>query len=118
MWNLYERHCPVDLLTVKDELKKKKLTEKAGGSAYLSELASYVPTAAHAKAYADIVNKAAVRRRLISAAASITENAYDEGSETIELEAGYAYTLSISVEVTGPGKGVGSEPESWENVVE
>ena len=85
MWNLYERHCPVDLLTVKDELKKKKLTEKAGGSAYLSELASYVPTAAHAKAYADIVNKAAVRRRLISAAASITENAYDEGSETIEL---------------------------------
>ncbi len=85
MWNLYERHCPVDLLTVKDELKKKKLTEKAGGSAYLSELASYVPTAAHAKAYADIVSKAAVRRRLISAAASITENAYDEGSETIEL---------------------------------
>ena len=89
MWNLYERHCPVDLLTVKDELKKKKLTEKAGGSAYLSELASYVPTAAHAKAYADIVNKAAVRRRLISAAASITENAYDEGSETIELRSLY-----------------------------
>lgn len=85
MWNLYERHQPVDLLTVRDELKKKKLTEKAGGSAYLSELASFVPTAAHAKAYAEIVNKAAVRRRLISAAASITEDAYNEDSETLEL---------------------------------
>ena len=85
MWSLYERHQPVDLLTVRDELKKKKLTEKAGGSAYLSELASFVPTAAHAKAYAEIVNKAAVRRRLISAAATITEDAYNEDSETLEL---------------------------------
>ena len=85
MWNLYERHQPVDLLTVRDQLKRKKLTEKAGGSAYLSELANFVPTAAHAKAYAEIVNKAAVRRRLIAAAANITENAYDEESETLEL---------------------------------
>ena len=85
MWNLYERHQPVDLLTVRDELKKKKLTEKAGGSAYLSELANFVPTAAHAKAYAEIINKAAVRRRLIAAAANITENAYNEESETMEL---------------------------------
>ncbi len=85
MWNLYEHHRPVDLLTVRDQLKKKKLTEKAGGAAYLSELASFVPTAAHAKAYAEIVNKAAVRRRLIAAAASITETAYDEDSETLEI---------------------------------
>ena len=33
MWNLYERHNPVDLLTVRNEQKKKKLTEQAGGSA-------------------------------------------------------------------------------------
>ena len=85
MWNLYERHTPVDLLMVRSELKKKKLLEKAGGSAYLSELANYVPTAAHAKAYAELVSKAAVRRRLISAAAKITENAYNEDSETLEL---------------------------------
>lgn len=85
MWNLYEKHRPVDILTIRDELKKKKLIEKAGGNAYLSELASFVPTSAHAKAYAEIVNKAAVRRRLIAAAASITETAYDEDSETMEI---------------------------------
>ena len=85
MWTLYEHHRPVDLLTVRDQLKKKKLTEKAGGAAYLSELAGFVPTAAHAKAYAEIISKAAVRRRLIAAAASITETAYNEDSETIEI---------------------------------
>lgn len=85
MWNLYERHKPVDLLTVTSELRRKKQLEKAGGSAYLSELTNYVPTAAHAKAYAELVAKTAVRRRLIAAAADITEQAYDEESETIEL---------------------------------
>lgn len=85
MWSLYDRHIPVDLLTVRDELKKKKVAEVAGGAAYLSELTNFVPTAAHARAYAEMVQKAAVRRRLISAAAAITENAYDEESETLEL---------------------------------
>ncbi len=85
MWNLYERHRPVDLVTVSDELKRKKLIQKAGGSAYLSELANFTPVAAHAKDYAERVNEAAVRRRLIAAAAAITENAFDGNSETLEL---------------------------------
>ena len=57
MWNLYEHHRPVDLLTVKTELKNKKLTQKAGGASYLAELSGYVPTAAHATAYAELVKK-------------------------------------------------------------
>lgn len=85
MWNLYEHHRPVDLLTVKTELKSKKLTEKAGGSAYLSELSGYVPTAGHATAYAELVKETALRRRLISAAAKINEEAYKEDSETTEV---------------------------------
>ena len=85
MWTLYERHKPVDLLTVKTELTRIKELAKAGGAAYLSELSNYVPTAAHAKAYAELVARAAARRRLISAAADITEKAYDEELETTEL---------------------------------
>ena len=85
MWSLYERRRPVDLLTVKDELKRKKTTEKAGGAAYLTNLASYVPTAAHAKAYAEIINDAALRRRLIGAAAEINERAYDTEHEIVEV---------------------------------
>ena len=48
MMRLYERHKPVDLLTLTDELKRKKELETIGGSAYLTELTTYVPTSAHA----------------------------------------------------------------------
>src|SRR3982751_5816015 len=45
MMRLYEKHKPVDLLTLTDELKRKNEIEIIGGSAYLTELTNYVPTA-------------------------------------------------------------------------
>ena len=84
MYNLYERHRPVDLLTVKEQLSDRKLIERAGGVGYLSSLASYVPTAAHAKAYAETVKEDSIRRKLIDAAVDITEIAYDETTDTQE----------------------------------
>ena len=65
MMRLFEKHKPVDLLTLTDELKRKDELELIGGSAYLTELTNYVPTAAHAAAYAEMVAQTAVRRRLI-----------------------------------------------------
>ncbi|MDR0591518.1 MAG: replicative DNA helicase [Candidatus Nomurabacteria bacterium] len=85
MLGLYEKHKPVDLLTLTDELKKKKQLDVVGGSSYLTELTNYVPTSAHAQAYAEIIAKCAVRRRLIKASADITELSYDEDSEVTEL---------------------------------
>ena len=67
MMRLFEKHKPVDLLTLTDELKRKDELELVGGSAYLTELTNYVPTAAHASAYAEMIAQAAVRRRLIKA---------------------------------------------------
>lgn len=85
MMNLYEHHKPVDLLTLTDELKKKKQLDEIGGMAYLTELTNYVPTAAHATAYAEIVSSKAVRRRLIKASAEISELGYDEETNVQEL---------------------------------
>ncbi len=85
MMRLFEKHRPVDLLTLTDELKKKDELELIGGSAYLTELTNYVPTAAHAEAYAEIVAQRAVRRRLIKASADISELGYDEDTNVQEL---------------------------------
>lgn len=85
MIRLYERHQPVDLLTLSDELKRKDELELIGGSAYLTELTNYVPTAAHAEAYAELVAQKAVRRRLIKASGAVTEIAYDEEKSIQEL---------------------------------
>lgn len=85
MVNLFEHHKPVDLLTLTDELKKKKQLEEVGGSAYLTELTNYVPTAANAAAYAEMVAQSAVRRRLIKASSDIAELGYDEEFDIQEL---------------------------------
>lgn len=82
---LYEKHSPVDLLTLSDELKKKSELDEAGGPDYLSELTNQVPTAAHAESYADIITQNAMRRRLITASGSIAELAFDEAKNSGEL---------------------------------
>jgi replicative DNA helicase len=97
MMRLYEKHKPVDLLTLTDELKRKKELEIVGGSAYLTELTTYVPTAAHAASYAEIVAQKAVRRRLIKASGDISELGYDEETTTQELlERAEAELFSVS----------------------
>ena len=44
---LFEKHSPVDLLTLTDELKKKDDIDTVGGSSYLSELTNYVQIILH-----------------------------------------------------------------------
>lgn len=75
---LFENGLPIDLVTVSDKLKKKKILSKLGGRAYLTELASFVPTSAHAVEYANIVRETATRRGLISSSSEITKLAFDE----------------------------------------
>ena len=85
MIRLYEKHAPVDLLTLTDELKKSDDLKAIGGAAYLSELTNYVPSSAHATSYADIVAVAAIRRRLINAGSKISELAFSDATEIAEI---------------------------------
>ena len=97
MMRLFEKRRPVDLLTLTDELKRKDELDIIGGSAYLTELTNYVPTAAHAATYAEMVSQKAVRRRLIHASSDISELGYDESTTTQELlEKAEAELFSVS----------------------
>ncbi|MEI7539535.1 MAG: replicative DNA helicase [Candidatus Saccharibacteria bacterium] len=97
MMSLYEKHKPVDLLTLTEELKRRKNLDTVGGSAYLTELTNYVPTSAHAEAYSELVAQKAVRRRLIRASGEISELGYDEETTTQELlEKAEAELFSVS----------------------
>ena len=97
MIRLFEKHKPVDLLTLTDELERKDELDTIGGSTYLTELTNYVPTAAHAATYAEMVAQKAVRRRLIHASADISELGYDESTTTQELlEKAEAELFSVS----------------------
>jgi len=83
--DLYEERKPIDIVTLKDELKKRKILTKIGGSAYLANLVNQVPTAAHVEEYGRIIKDNYTKRELISAAAKITESAFDEGQEATRV---------------------------------
>ena len=85
MLDLYDHHKPVDLLTLTAELKTQKRLGEIGKASYLAELSNFVPAASHAKAYAEIIERNSVRRRLISAGTQIAESAYEEDVDTTEL---------------------------------
>ena len=73
MLTLYEEREPVDLVTLTEKLKTMKALTQVGGRAYLSKLATEVPTSAHADEYGRIIKDHYVRRELIRAAALLTE---------------------------------------------
>lgn len=82
---LYEERQPIDLITLKERLKNKKLIQRIGGAGYLTELVSSVPTAAHIEQYAKIVKDNYTKRELISSASKITDEAFDDGAQAAEI---------------------------------
>jgi replicative DNA helicase len=82
---LYEKHSPIDVLTLTDQLKSTGYLEMVGGAAYLTQLTNYVPTATHVEQYADIVAQKSLRRRLIKASQDMVGLGYDETKNLREL---------------------------------
>jgi len=71
MLDLYDRHEPVDYLTLIDELDRTQRLDQTGGATYVASLLGVVPTPIHAEHYAKIVADTAFMRRLISAGGKI-----------------------------------------------
>ncbi len=82
--DLYSRGEPADPVTVSAELTNKGELTRVGGTPYLHDLISTVPTAANAAFYARIVGERAVLRRLVEAGTRIVQMGY--GSEGMDVE--------------------------------
>lgn len=67
----------IDVVTLGEQLEKRKKLEECGGHPYLLELLQSVPHAAHAKYYATIVREKAVQRALIGACTEVLRDCYD-----------------------------------------
>lgn len=75
----------LDPMLLVERLRSADQYETIGGAAYLAELGSIVPTAAHAEYYAKIVADKAVLRSLIHAGTDILHDAYDPTADTREM---------------------------------
>jgi replicative DNA helicase len=75
---IVERGEEFDYLTVSKELLDIGRLEEVGGPWYLLRLVNNTPTSVHAEVYAKVVERAAVRRRLLAAADAIKALALNE----------------------------------------
>lgn len=82
---LFSKRNPTDLLTVSARLKEKKLLDEIGGNSYLSDLVNFVPSAANALYYAQLIQKKYIARNLIAASDFISSVGYDESLELEEI---------------------------------
>ncbi len=81
MLALDESGDPIDAVSISSYLKNKKQLEAAGGSAYLAELVSTVPSTSNLVYYAELVSKKAALRTLIDSASQILDLGYKEDEE-------------------------------------
>ena len=83
--DVYDKGQPVDLVVLREELKKRSLLEKVGGVEYLMELEEVVPTIGNVEYYANIVREKAIKRNLIEVAATIQKQSFEESTDTEQL---------------------------------
>lgn len=85
MMSLYEKQKPIDIVTIKDELKKNDALKKIGGKAYIADLINTVPTSANIEQYGLIVKGHFIRRSLIDLSSRIVEKAFDDKGDVKKL---------------------------------
>ena len=94
---VFDANRAIDIMLLREELQKRQLLEKIGGTAFLSRIVASVPTAANAEHYARIVHEAALRRSVITASNEIEKEAFDGGRAGREL-VDYAESLLFDID--------------------
>lgn len=83
--DLYDKNQPVDIITVSDELARRKELDNVGGRVYLLELTEKIATTANIEYHSNIVLEKATLRRLIDTSTQIVSQCYDATLEVDDL---------------------------------
>lgn len=98
---LTDRRAPLDFITLTQELKNREQLEAMGGEAYIITLINAVPTSINARHYSQLIESASLRRKMISAASTIANLAYDQSEEiNVVVDKAEQALFSISEERT------------------
>ena len=85
IFDMFQNHKAVDVITVSDWLNSRGLLEKVGGPSYLAELTIECPSSANVFQYAQIVKNKAVLRKLLRCGQEITDLAFQTDKELSEV---------------------------------
>jgi len=82
LWNTRQG---IDLITFTQVLRDRNLLDSVGGAAFVTNLFTFVPTAANVQYYLEIVRDKYILRQIISASTESVRRAYEEQEEVDSL---------------------------------
>jgi replicative DNA helicase len=97
-YNIFKRNCPVDLLTVTEELRRSNNLEAAGGPIYITQLTGKIVSTANLEYHARIVQQKYILRELIRLSSEIRARSFDESNDVAEI---FDYAESSLLDISG-----------------
>ena len=82
--DLWEAGQAIDLITITQVLRDRNLLDSVGGAAYVTHLATFVPTAAAVGHYINIVREKYILRSIVFTAAESLRRAYEEQADVVD----------------------------------
>ena len=82
---MWSANTQIDVITLTNRLRDLNLLDPVGGPGAVTELFGYVPTAANAPHYLEIVLEKSLLRRMITACTSSASRCYDEQGDVPQL---------------------------------
>ncbi|MDX9703556.1 MAG: replicative DNA helicase [Candidatus Auribacterota bacterium] len=99
--DMFDRNIPIDMLTLRDELKRRDQLDRVGGESYIATLLNTVPSAAHIEHYLRIVFEKYILRNLISVASGIIQESYRPDADAeVMLDNAEKHIFNISQQKT------------------
>lgn len=102
IYDLVDDGDPVDVVTVGEQLRQDGTLDDAGGREYLGTLQNATPSISAASHYAELVADAAKARRILHAAADMTDAVYD-GDQAGIIKAAARLDVAVTAAVTDTG---------------
>lgn len=82
---LFTKGSPIDILTVRDQLRNQGELEMIGGAYYITGLTSHVASSANIEFHAKIVYQKFLQREMIRISTDTIQAAYDDMSDVFEI---------------------------------
>ncbi len=105
MAEMFDKHLPIDPVTVRQHLLDRNKLEAAGGESYLYELCSpLVSVATHLPYYLEIVHTHFIQRKLIEVASQIVADSYDTPTDAVAHLVDRSEEMILSVSPEGASR--------------
>lgn len=82
---MWDKNQPIDFISLTQQLRDKSMLDRCGGAAFITELFTFLPTAANAAYYIELIEEKFTLREMIKTCTEYAARGYDEQDDVPAL---------------------------------